>query len=59
MRVMLGIVLFPHGAKKVLGWFGGYGLAGTLNFFSESMVIPMIFALLVIPPSFSERTAWS
>ena len=26
IRVMLGIVMFPHGAQKLLGWFGGYGL---------------------------------
>ena len=33
LRVMLGVVMFPHGAQKVLGWFGGYGLAGTLALF--------------------------
>lgn len=52
MRVMLGIVFFPHGAQKVLGWFGGHGLAGTLNFFTESMGIPFVFALLVIAAEF-------
>lgn len=52
MRVMLGIVFFPHGAQKVFGWFGGHGLAGTLNFFTESMGVPMIFALLVIAAEF-------
>ena len=52
MRVMLGVVFFPHGAKKVLGWFGGYGLDGTLNFFTETMGIPLVFALLVIAAEF-------
>lgn len=52
MRVMLGVVFFPHGAQKVFGWFGGYGLSGTLNFFTETMGIPMIFALLVIAAEF-------
>jgi len=48
MRVMLGIVFLPHGAQKVFGWFGGYGLSGTLHFFTETMGVPLIFALLVI-----------
>jgi putative oxidoreductase len=52
MRVMLGIVFFPHGAQKVLGWFGGYGLDGTLNFFTQTMGIPLVIALLVIAAEF-------
>jgi putative oxidoreductase len=52
MRVMLGIVFFPHGAQKVLGWFGGYGLDGTLNFFTQTLGIPLVFALLVIAAEF-------
>ena len=28
-RVLLGIVFFPHGAQKLLGWFGGFGFSGT------------------------------
>ena len=52
MRVMLGVVFFPHGAQKVLGWFGGYGLEGTLNFFTQTMGIPLVFALLVIAAEF-------
>ena len=27
-RVALGAVMFPHGAQKALGWFGGPGLSG-------------------------------
>lgn len=47
-RVMLGIVMFPHGAQKLLGWFGGHGLEGTLGFFTNQMGMPMIVAILVI-----------
>ena len=31
-RLMLGLVMFPHGAQKMLGWFGGHGFTGTMNF---------------------------
>lgn len=29
LRVPLGLMLMPHGAQKLFGWFGGYGLDGT------------------------------
>jgi len=48
IRVMLGMVMFPHGAQKLLGWFGGYGLEGTLGFFTNQMGVPMVIAVLVI-----------
>ena len=52
LRVMLGVVMFPHGAQKVLGWFGGYGLAGTLHYFTATMGIPLAFAVLAIAAEF-------
>lgn len=52
LRVMLGIVFLPHGAQKVLGWFGGYGLEGTLNYFTQTMGIPLVLAILVIAVEF-------
>jgi len=48
LRLGLGVVMFPHGAQKLLGWFGGYGLAGTLHHFTANMGIPFIFALAAI-----------
>jgi putative oxidoreductase len=33
-RLALGIVMFPHGAQKVLGWYGGPGFAATLRLFA-------------------------
>jgi putative oxidoreductase len=48
MRVMLGIVFFPHGAQKLLGWFGGYGFSGTMGFFTSQLHIPAPIAFLVI-----------
>ena len=29
LRVPVGIILAAHGAQKLYGWFGGYGLEGT------------------------------
>lgn len=47
-RLALGIVIFPHGAQKLLGWFGGYGVGGTMGYFTEGLGIPAVLALLVI-----------
>jgi len=32
LRVPIGIIFIAHGAQKLFGWFGGYGLAGTGQF---------------------------
>lgn len=47
-RLGLAIVMFPHGAQKVLGWFGGYGWSGTYGFFTEHMGLPGIVAASVM-----------
>jgi DoxX len=38
-RLLLGVVMFPHAAQKVFGWFGGYGYQATMAGF-EHMGIP-------------------
>jgi len=48
LRLFLGVVFFPHGMQKLLGWFGGYGFSGTLGFFTGTMGIPVIFAILAV-----------
>lgn len=48
LRLFLGLVMFPHGAQKLLGWFGGHGFTGTMNFFTDTMGIPYIFALMAV-----------
>ena len=53
LRVMLGIVMFPHGAQKVFGCFGGHGFAGTMGFFTTQMHIPAAFAFLAIMAEFA------
>jgi putative oxidoreductase len=52
LRVLAGVVFFPHGAQKVLGWFGGYGLAGTMGSFTGKLGIPAVFAGLAIVAEF-------
>jgi putative oxidoreductase len=52
LRLVLGVVFFFHGAQKVLGWFGGYGFSGTMNFFTHNMGIPAVFAFLAIAAEF-------
>ena len=49
IRVALGVVMFPHGAQKVLGWFGGPGFTKTLQAFAE-MGFPAwsVVALMVV-----------
>lgn len=51
-RVALGVVMFPHGAQKALGWFGGHGIGGTIGFMHGKAGIPVIFAALAIAAEF-------
>lgn len=48
IRLMLGLVVFLHGAQKLLGWFGGYGFSGTMVFFTDTMGLPWLIGFLVI-----------
>ncbi|HZN45078.1 MAG TPA: DoxX family protein [Nitrospiraceae bacterium] len=52
LRLTLGLVMFPHGAQKLLGWFGGFGFDGTMGFFTQKMGLPWIIAFLVIMGEF-------
>ena len=57
LRLALGAVFFPHGAQKVLGWFGGYGFTGTMGFFTGTLHIPAILAFLAILAEFAGSLA--
>ena len=48
IRLTIGIMLFPHGAQKMLGIFGGYGFKGTMVFFTDMMHLPWLIGFLVI-----------
>jgi putative oxidoreductase len=51
-RLALGIVIFPHGAQKVLGWFGGGGYSASMAGFSH-MGIPAPLGFLAIVAEFA------
>lgn len=51
-RVALGVVIFPHGAQKALGWFGGGGFQANMDGFA-SMGIPIPLAFLAIVAEFA------
>lgn len=48
LRLTLGLIIFPHGAQKMLGWFGGYGFSGTMGYFTGTVNLPWIIGFLVI-----------
>ena len=35
VRLIVGLAIAAHGAQKLFGWFGGYGLAGTGGFLEQ------------------------
>ncbi len=49
IRVAAGVILMPHGAQKLFGWFGGHGLAGTGGFLAENLGLEpgMLWAFVV------------
>jgi uncharacterized membrane protein YphA (DoxX/SURF4 family) len=47
-RLTIGLIMFPHGAQKVLGWFGGPGFNGEMTFFTQTLHLPWLIAFLVI-----------
>jgi len=47
-RLALAAILFPHGAQHALGWFGGYGFAGTHAWMTHSLGFPYTLAALAI-----------
>jgi putative oxidoreductase len=47
-RLTIGLVLFPHGAQKLLGWWGGNGFTGTMKYFTDTVQLPYPVGALVI-----------
>jgi putative oxidoreductase len=55
IRIMLGLVFFPHGMQKLTTMFGGYGFTGTMGFFTDKLGVPAVFAFLAI---MAEGVGW-
>ena len=51
LRFIAALVIFPHGAQKLLGWFDGYGVSGTLGFFSQMGIPPFLGMLNILVES--------
>lgn len=53
-RLIVGIVLLPHGAQKMLGMFGGYGFSATMDYLTgPSHKLPSVIAFFVIVIEFA------
>lgn len=52
LRLALGIVMFPHGAQKVLGLFGGSGYEKTVEMFTTKMHFPVYAVILLMITEF-------
>jgi putative oxidoreductase len=46
VRVATGLLLVPHGAQKLFGWFGGYGIDATGQFFATKLGLPASLAVV-------------
>jgi putative oxidoreductase len=47
-RAVLALVIWPHGAQKLLGWYGGAGFSGAMSYFTEVVHVPAPLAVLVV-----------
>jgi len=47
-RIVLGLVMFPHGAQKMLGWFGGGGWDKTMAMMSQGGLPKPLVALVIL-----------
>ncbi|PJZ68358.1 DoxX family protein [Leptospira perolatii] len=48
LRFGLAIPIFPHGAQKALGWFGGSGFEPAMDYFTNTMGFPYFLGLFAI-----------
>ena len=47
LRIPVGIIFAAHGAQKLFGWFGGYGLAGTAGWMESIGITPGVAMALL------------
>jgi putative oxidoreductase len=51
-RIILGLIMFAHGAQKLLGWYGGHGFEHTMQVLTTYLKLPRAVAVLVILTEF-------
>ena len=51
-RIVIGLVILPHGLEKLLGMFGGAGFTGTVDFFVGSGIPYFVAVLIILGESF-------
>lgn len=52
VRIVLGLIFFAHGAQKMLGRYGGRGLAKSMRTLTEDLHLRSTLAFLVIAGEF-------
>lgn len=52
IRLTLGLILWAHGAQKLLGIFDGHGFGNTMNYFTDTVHLPALIGFLVIMMEF-------
>ncbi len=61
LRIAAGLAFFSHGAQKILGWFGGFGEAGTAELLSEygaAGMIELVGGALIVLGLFTRPVAF-
>lgn len=61
LRIAAGLAFFSHGAQKILGWFGGFGDAGTAQLMSEygaAGMIELVGGALIVLGLFTRPVAF-
>ena len=48
LRLTAGLVMLPHGAQLLLGWFNGFGFDATMNHFVTNEGLPWLVGFMVI-----------
>jgi putative oxidoreductase len=48
LRMVVGVIFLAHGAQKLFGAFGGYGVSGTAQLFEQIGITPGIFWAVVV-----------
>ncbi|HEX7150805.1 MAG TPA: DoxX family protein [Thermoanaerobaculia bacterium] len=50
-RLTIALAIFPHGAQKLFGWFGGKGWGPTMEFFTEWGFPAVLVVALILTES--------